>query len=375
MTIAILLALLFAIGLRVRWNNVRGYSPADEKSMLGHARAVLSPGFSYRAYCERWLSSASNFCTPGPVRYGNLLLLAAAFRVTKRWKHRTMAWVSTVAGVLHVVAVAGIALELAGRREAAFAACLAATSCLGLAMSRRALQDAAISATALGATWALLAGHPILGAVLLSFLAAQKETALLLYPAIAATCWAAGRPTLAPFVAGVALYVAGFVALTRSPMLLWRFARAVSSVGAHPYSVRHQSGPLHRLPLDLFALGPGAVLLATRSPLGPELGGAMLILLTLGVVPATKNVRLALPADGLLRVAAGATLAAMPDLVGAGCALVAMVAELWIFRRVFLQAGVYDPVTTNVLVALGMVPADLHGGLGASTPNPIRNAA
>lgn len=348
--------LVAAFALRVAWHNVPRYSPADETSMLTLARLAASRGFRYRQHCESWLACPEQWTTPGPVRFGNVFLLAGLFRLTGRWTHRTMAWVSTVAGALQVLAVYGIATELGS--GGLWAAALAAVSPLGLAMGRRALQDAAVSATALGACWALLAGHHASAALLLGFLLAQKETALLMFPAVAAVSWAAGRPAWWPLLAGVAAYVAVFAALTGGRvLLLWRFARAVSSVGPHPYSVGHQSGPLHRLPLDLFALAPVTLLLATQGGARhPAAVGSYLLLLVLGLVPATRNVRLALPADGLLRVVAATALASW-SLPVALAALVAVVAsELWIFRRVFLREGVYDPVTANLVSALGCAP-------------------
>lgn len=357
MTLSLLAILAVAAVLRVRWNDVTDYSPADETSMLGHGRAVLERGFSYREYCERWLSKPDLFSTPGPVRFGNIYLLALAFRITGRSTHRTMAWVSTIAGVLQVAAVYGIGLQIASDRAALFAAALAAVSPLGLAMGRRALQDAAVSATTLGATWALLAGHSFAGAALLAFLLAQKETAALFFPAVAAVCWLAGRPVWWPFPLAALGYAAAFAILARGRVgLLWRFARAVSSVGAHRYSVAHQSGPIHRLALDLFILGPVACLLGASSGSMIALPGAGALVLVLGLVPATKNVRLALPADGLIRVAAGVAMAAWNPLVAGAVLVLGGLAELWIFRRIFRIGGVYDPVTANLVAALGMAP-------------------
>lgn len=363
LTLAAILAVAIAIALRVRWNNVPRYSPADETVMLGHARAVLLRGFSYRAYCEAWLGEPRSYCTPGPVRFGNLYMLALAFRLTGRWKHRTMAWVSTLWGAVHVAAVYGIATELVSHEAGLFAAVLAGVSPLGLAMGRRALQDSALSATALAATWALLVGSPAAAGLLLAFLLAQKETAALFFPAVAAVALASGVPLLDVAIGcagGVTGYVLAFAALTRTDgvRLLWRFARAVSSVGDHPYSTRYQSGPLHRLPLDLLALGPVACLLAARSDAYPALAGAATLLLVLGLVPATKNARLALPADGWLRVAAGAALASWSLPAALGALALSVAADLWIFRRVFLREGVYDPVSANVLTALGIVPKE-----------------
>lgn len=352
------LILVLAAGLRIAFNNVIRYSRADETSMLLHARAFLERPGDYRAQCERWLSDRGAWCTPSPVRFGNLLLLGAAFRITGRPTHRTMAWVSALAGVLGVAAAYGIGSELAGQRAGLFAAVLTFCAPLGLAMSRRALQDSAVSATTLGAAWALLGGHPWAGATLLAFLLAEKETAALFFPALAGLCWAAGRPVWWPFPLAGAVYAVAFAALAGGRVgLLWRFARAVSSVGPHPYAVAHQSGPLHRLPLDLFSLGPVAILLAVSGrAVAPALGAAALLLLVLGLVPATKNVRLALPADGLLRISAAGALATMGMLPAIAGVLAVTVSELWIFRRVFLQGDVYDPVTANVLAALGMIP-------------------
>jgi hypothetical protein len=379
--------MLVAAAVRIVVNDVATYSRADEAYYTEITRALVRDGWrrGYPALVEQFLAdqNGSLYPQPPPLRWGYFAVTTAVCRAAGRCEPRVLAWVSTVAGVAAVWLTHQLGVALVSPPVGLAAAALSVTSPLQLAMGRRALQDELYGTTVL-VLWLLLApivsmrasrGRYAAAAAVLTFAFSLKETALLLYPMLAV--WlllGARRRGWRP--EDVALLVA--------PPLLWVLGFAVSAHGfgdfvpvvattryslSAPYQAQFQAGPPHRLALDLFLLSP-LVCLAAVAGFGLATqpaaeGGArtaalltLTLALTLSFAP-SKNVRYAIVLDPLMRILAAWTLVVLAGArrwwLASGVALNGA-CELALFSAVFLQGAVYDPVTANLLRALGMQP-------------------
>jgi hypothetical protein len=86
------------------------------------------------------------------------------------------------------------------------------------------------------------------------------------------------------------------------------------------------------------------------------------VLLQLGahsVIPIIRSVRMTTTSEAMLRVAAAAVIAKWDPFSAVMFVAVNVYAETMLFRRVFLQRQVYDPVTPNLTWALGMSPSEV----------------
>jgi hypothetical protein len=168
-----------------------------------------------------------------------------------------------------------------------------------------------------------------------------------------------------------ALFFAVFCILARDLTSFFRIARIITGAMTAPYAKQYQSGPPHRLLLDSMAVAPvvtilflaAMVLFALRmgewsreTRLLGFLGGAMIAVHAL--LP-SQNLRYIVCADPVVRLAVAAFLAfELRDRPRIAVALLAVNAliELQLFHRIFVSAAVYDPVTRELLHALGMLP-------------------
>jgi hypothetical protein len=170
------------------------------------------------------------------------------------------------------------------------------------------------------------------------------------------------------------LYAAVFSILARDLTSFLQITRVTTSTIGAPYAEQFQSGPPHRLLLDLLSLSPLATMLAIAVVISIAFRGAAfppearrLAFLAAGFVVVhalvpSQNVRYVATADALLRVLVGAFLWselrdrkwAVPALA-TGLLINALV-EAKLFYTIFIAAQVYDPVTDNVLRALRMLP-------------------
>ncbi len=325
------------------------------------------------------------------MRWGYFALTTAACRVAGTCDHRTLAWLSTVAGILCVPLAFLFGRDLVGARAGVLAAAFTSTSPLLLALGRRALQDEVFCAAALLAAWSFAAvarrrNDPkprlyagAIGAATLAF--AIKESFLFLYPALFAIFlvdrgwrrlrWQDGLLFALPPL----LFFLGFCYLAGSFTDFFRIARIVTSVMGAPYAAQHQAGPPHRILFDLFALAPLVCLLATgavaaivyrpaEAPPGARrlaafLAGAVLVFGLLS----SKNLRYVVMLDPTIRLLGAWSVVAhglAPRGLGLGAlglvALVNAAAELPLFYFVFVRGGVHDPTTDVVLRALGALP-------------------
>jgi 4-amino-4-deoxy-L-arabinose transferase-like glycosyltransferase len=376
--------LVLSAALRILWNNVAKYSSADEKFYVDYARLIVERG--YPDFLKLYLAEPARWVYPDPLRWGYYLLTSATCRVTA-CDERTLAWLSTLAGIASVWLIYRLGARLISERAGLVAAALMATSPLHLALGRRALQDEVFSAAIL---LALLALAPILtedaparpprllasiAALLFAF--AIKPTFLLFYPPLAALFIVAirrrgwRRSDVMVLLLPPLLSVLGFMLWSRSIDGFFQVLNALSGATDHIYVIKYQHGPPHRLLFDLFALAPltcllaaGAIALVARRPEEAEPGTRLIALFAVALaaifaVIVSQNVRYTVALESMLRLLAAWTLLQFfrerPAWLIAIVAAVGL-SELAIFHQVFIAHAVYDPVTDNLLRALEAIP-------------------
>jgi 4-amino-4-deoxy-L-arabinose transferase-like glycosyltransferase len=369
--------------LRVFWNDIARYSSADEKIYADYSRYLLT--HPYSELVKDYLGDPGRWIYPDPLRWGYFLLTATACRLRGVCDERTIAWLSTVAGVISVWLVYELGKRLISQRAGLYAAALMATSPLHLALGRRALQDEVFGAAILLALLALL---PILtddqpasprrlsaavAALVLAF--SIKPTFVLFYPplvilfvvAVRRRGWR--RTDLLVLLAPPLVTLIGFLLHARSLDGFFGVVNALSGATAHQYVKQYQNGPPHRVLFDLFALAPLTCLLAAaalaliaRRPDEAEPGTRLLSLFTVAVVLvfaaiSSKNLRYAVALDSCARLlGAWALLAFFRERIAWVVVVVVCASELALFHQVFIAGAVYDPVTDNLLRALEAIP-------------------
>jgi hypothetical protein len=338
--------------LRLALNNVTKFSGADESVMRIFAVRASQRSYSYELECRRWFDDPTIWKWPGVLRFGNIFLLGSLYRLFRTTSFRVMTSVSTAAGIATVWLAWLLAAKIAPGTETV-AAALVATAPLGLHLGRRALQDAQTSALCLGTLVAALYGHPLVAAITLAFMVACKETTLTHVPPIAIFLAMAGLPlwdvALVLFSGGL-LYLLSFGAVNGDWRIFWKYRKAVQAAKTDSYG-RMQEGGTHRLFVDMLLLSPIAVLYAVHGwHNGPAQAFIALLLLIHGTLPVLQSVRMVSSADVMLRIAAAAT---MPTAM----LLLALACDAAIFWKAFTSPeGIYDPVTINLVAALGMSP-------------------
>jgi 4-amino-4-deoxy-L-arabinose transferase-like glycosyltransferase len=389
------LALVLAIGatMRIAWNDVAQYSRADETTYVLYTHDILEKGWweGFADLDRRYLATPSLWDYPDPLRWGWFLITTATCGVAGRCDHRTLAWISTVAGIATIGVVYAIGRRLLGHRPALLAAAFAACSPLLLALSRRALQDSTAALAALAALWAFLRvldrapgerawGRYAAAIALMTAAIAIKESFLLYYPALAAIFLVGVRARgwrpldLALFAVPCALDWGLYSLFTRSATDFFAVAgHALGSFG-NEYAVQYQSGPPHRPLFDLFLLAPlvslaatGAMAMIANRPQEAPIGARRLALFVVAALATfaltSRSVRFVAAVDPLLALLAAWTIVEHQIAPrGLGLGAIAAVAAIdgavgiALFHRIFLVRGVYDPVTYSLLWALDAIP-------------------
>ena len=387
---------LIGLVLRIAYNDVPRYSPADEGHYVATTRALAERGWShYPALVQDHLARRDAWPYPSPVRWGYLGLTTLACAVRSPCDARALAWLSTLAGAVSILFTYLAGARLVGRRAALLAAALTITSPLQLALSRRALSDEVVCAVFLVAFWALVrlvqegpsgprwaARGRIAAFVLASALAfGVKEAFAFPYVAFVAIYLLAPRDRPLRLGDGLilaappALFFAGFALLSRSGRAFFDLLAIGQASFLGDYSLQYQSGPPHRPLFDLFVLAPIVCLLAAAaiarvaSPRdGRRAGGArvlaaLLVIALVAFMGLPKNLRFVVILDPILRLLAAWTWIEhhegaperAPWRASIAVAIHA-VPELALFHRTFIAHRTYDPTTHDILQALGAVP-------------------
>jgi hypothetical protein len=394
---AVVAAVALGVVLRLVVRDGVSFSPADEGRYLAMARTIAVGGLdAYPELIAEYLRNDVLHAYPSPLRYAYVLLSALACNMLGGPSFAALARLSTAAGLVTVGATALLASRIGGPRHGAIAAFLIALSPLQLALGRRALQDelvvAACTVMLLAFThvkpsrWFFSAESRAPAAIFVAaatLFLALKETSVLLYATVVAVAvvdaverrstWGRAALVLAPPV----LAVLGFLAVGGTLAQGLELVELSAASADLPYVRAFMAGPPQRVIVDLFLLVPCTVafaMAALGAPPGGRTSSAWRLAATFAVVTLVvatglpKNVRFTAVLEPVLAVYAADALLAWSDrqttprrratVLGAGCTLSA-IASWAIFTRVFLERGVYDPTTVELLAALDGVP---HGG-------------
>jgi 4-amino-4-deoxy-L-arabinose transferase-like glycosyltransferase len=336
-----------------------------------------------------YLDHPGNWLYPPPMRYGYLGAIGLACKLDSTCTHQTLAGVSTLFGILALVATFLFVRELFEVRAALVATALSVTSPLQLALGRRALSDEIFCAAFLLALWALVravrANPPdlvrryALSVALTSFVIAVKETALLAAPGVLGLIFLLRgkrfeRRDIVLVVAPLVVWYLGFALLSGSASTIFDVLRAEHAGTKNaPYVAAYNSGPPHRVLVDLFMVAPLTSVFALSAfvfalfewkGLSPGLRAVVVLLawtLLVASLAPVKNLRYAVHGDGLMRALAAwfvidRVLPRFGPRVSLFFGVANGLAELAIFHRTFITGGVYDPVTAELTRALSMSP-------------------
>ncbi|MDI3282672.1 tetratricopeptide repeat protein [Polyangium sp. 15x6] len=390
---AVLLGIVgLGAALRIGWNDVATYAPADEAYYVSATQFLEREGLSaYPRLVAAHLERADLAASPTPLRWGYFVMTTLACAGDAACGGRTLAWLSTIAGVVSIVFTYLVGARLLSPRAGLVAAALTVTSPLQLALSRRALQDEVYCAVFLAASWALVRlaqdereslgerWRPMaLFAGLATLAFAVKEAFAFPYAALAAATVLAFRARLRTadallFLVPPALFFGGFLFLGRDASAFFELVRLTRASFLDAYGIQYQSGPPHRPLVDLFVLAPivcvlGAFALARLAERPRENRGALWLASFLFVSLAAfaglpKNLRFLVVLDPILRLLAAWAIVSFPwagRARGAGFAAVFLipsaVLELALFHETFVTFRTYDPTTYDVLRALGALP-------------------
>src|SRR5438132_6566045 len=181
--------LTVASAIRIFFDNVTSFSPADETVYLRYTR-LLAGGGAYARVVRMFLDDRGMWVFPNPLRWSYLGATTLLCRIGGDCTYRTLAALSTVAGIAAVALTYWIGLQLFARRTALFAAALMATSPLQLALGRRALSDEFFCAVVLASIAAMLAYRkPWVWVVVTTLAFAAKEQFIFIYPLILVFWW------------------------------------------------------------------------------------------------------------------------------------------------------------------------------------------
>lgn len=392
-TVLLLLVLIAGAALRIAVNDVEEYSPADEAVYVRTTAFLCQHGWtSYPTLVRDYLAHREEWLYPHPMRWGHFALTTLACTLSTRCDARTLADLSTAAGILSILLIFLLGRELLGTEVALVAAALTVTSPLQLAMGRRALQDEVFCASVLLTLWLsalvvrateatprrrLLLTAASVAAMTLTL--AIKESSVLLVPAFLLFLFALAPSPRSRALPGIAalfvlpplLHAAVTIALCgglRAYLDVLNIVMTAASSINSSFAQQYSSGPFHRPLFDLVILSPLVMVLAiagaARSRRDRALGALSLFaaatLIVFGLL-ALKNVRYVIPVDPVARLLAASVLASLPRRPWLVLGAIGVIAatELQLFYELFELADIYDPVTDSLLRALGAIPQAL----------------
>ena len=359
-----------AAAIRILFNDVTYFNPSDETVYLRFARTLASTS-AYPDVVRMFLEDPSLWIYPNPLRWSYIGTSALYCAVRGVCGYRTLATLSTGSGILVVALTYWLGVRLFERRTALVATALMATAPLQLALGRRALADEFFCAVVLASVAAMIEwlrrprpAWLIAWIVLTTLAFAAKEHFLFIYPVVLSVWWVRERRIRWVWMLPPLLFFAVFCALAGDVGSFFRIARTIVSATQAPYVVQFQSGPPQRLLIDFLAIAPlatiGFIAAACHINRGPNWSGhfstlllAAGILVVHSLVP-SKNLRFAVAADPFMRLLVASWL---PRTWPSTAALIGnAIVELTLFYDIFIRFGVYDPVTSQLLRALGMLP-------------------
>ena len=389
-TALLFLILIAGAALRMAVNDVEEYSPDDEAVYVRTTAFLCQHGWtSYPTLVRDYLADREAWLYPHPMRWGYFALTTLACTLSTKCDARTLADLSTAAGILSILLIFLLGRELLGAEVALIAAALTVTSPLQLAMGRRALQDEVFCASVLLSLWLcalvvrateatsrrrLLLTAASVAALTMTL--AIKESSILLYPAFLLFLFALAPSPRIRALPGIAVLLVlppllhGAVTIVlcgglRAYLGLLTIVMTSASSINSSFALQYSSGPFHRPLFDLVILSPLVMVLAiagaARSRRDRALDALSLFaaatLIVFGLL-ALKNVRYVIPVDPVARLLAASVLASFPrrPWLLLGAIGVIAVTELRLFFELFEMANIYDPLTDSLLRALDAIP-------------------
>jgi len=357
-----------AAAIRIVFNNVSNFSPADEFVYLRFTR-TLAGGAAYRDIVRMFIEDQSLWIFPNPLRWSYFGTATFYCTVRGACRFRTLATLSTASGILAVSLTYWLGLRLFERRTALVAMTLMATAPLQLALGRRALADEFFCVAMLASVVAMMewlrTARPawlIAWIAVTTIVFGAKEQFLFIYPIVVSAWWVRERKIRWVWALPPVLFFVVFCVLARDVGSFFRIADIITSVMDAPYAAQFQNGPPQRVLIDFMAIAPLVTIafIAAACQPGPRSSGQLsTLLLAAGIlivhslVP-SKNLRYVVAADPFMRLLVASWL---PSARWTAVALaVNATAELVLFSYVFVRLGVYDPTTIELLRALKMAP-------------------
>jgi 4-amino-4-deoxy-L-arabinose transferase-like glycosyltransferase len=366
--LAFAVVLGLAAAIRMVFNDISNFSPADETVYLGFAR-TLAHTWVYPDVVRMFLEDSNLWIFPNPLRWSYIATSALYCAARGECRYRTLATLSTISGIVAVALTYWIGVRLFEHRRALVAMALTATAPLQLALGRRALADEFFCAVVLASVVAMIEwlrsprpARLIAWVVLTTLAFAAKEQFLVIYPVVLSVWWVRERKIRWVWAIPPFLFFAVFCALAGDVGSFFRIARTIVSSQAAPYVVQFQNGPPQRLLIDFLAIAPLVTIafLAAAWQIDRRANGHLsTLLLAAGILVVhslipSKNLRFVVAADPFMRLLVASWL---PPTRFAAAALVAnAIVELTLFYYIFVRFGVYDPVSDQLLRALRIVP-------------------
>src|SRR3954469_14062290 len=151
--LAVLLGLAAAI--RMLFNDVSTFNPADETVYLRFAR-TFAHGWAYPDVVRMWVDDSSLWIFPNPLRWSYIATSAVYCAARGECRYRTLATLSTISGIVAVALTYWLRGRLLERKSALVATALMTTAPLQLALGRRALADEFFCAVVMASVVAML---------------------------------------------------------------------------------------------------------------------------------------------------------------------------------------------------------------------------
>ncbi len=388
--LAVLALCVLGLGvlLRVSLPDFSDFRPGpDESFYLSYARYLAEePGASFRTLATEYITRPDWQVYPNPLRAGYVLLASWWMRATDHYDYRALVYMSSCFSIASLPLGYVFVRRAFGPKAALLSLILLAVSPLNLAMSRRALQDGVVYFFAVSTLYLfyealrrdsrlamLCFALSLLAAVLVKETSVLWAASLLLFLGMEKRLYhrdfsffAFAFAITAPLVAALVVYssiTGGFEGLVTLATII------LESPRANPFAIGFQSGPFFiSYVVDFFLLSPltllgcvGFFLLSLREKGFRQEPHAYLM--TFLVVTCTafsffsKNVRYVIPLDFPIRVLAALLVFRLsggsgtsPGRFTASLVLASLVAatDLFMFRQLFVESGIYDPVTAEL---------------------------
>lgn len=370
-----------------------GYAArADEGYYVAYVRAVRRDGAAgLPNLFRRYVEEEAYHIHPNPLRLG---YIAAAVGLSAAWgtSFRALSGLSIVSHLALVGATFALSKRRLGPGRSLALASLVGASPLGLGLARRALADSFATLWIGLSLWLLLdavlsrrRGPAAAFVASFSLAILSKESSVLLLVPFAGfvALHAAARPgEVRPVRAALllalppVLCLAVWVAAAGGPRPFLDVVRIIlATPSTNDYALRYGGGSWNRYAIDFLLLSPwtavlalgGLVLTAARAGDGYDplhaLFAVAVPLSLLAFEPFTKNVRyvafLDLPIRFLALVALEGIASALRGAAARACLGVSVaaicLADLISFRAIFVEGGLYDPVTAALLQARDLV--------------------